>query len=123
MSNDTLKFNLEDRTAKLGENVIIFCKKIKYSNISDQLIKQIIRSSTSVGANYMEANSASSRKDFKNKIHISKKEASETKHWLRMLATSEPELKDEIRVLWQEAHELSLIFHKITSTLSKKNEN
>ena len=67
----------------------------------------------------MEANGASSRKDFKNKIFICKKEAQETKHWLRMLARATPEMKDSVLPLWQEAQELTLIFQKITNTLSK----
>ena len=62
----------------------------------------------------MEANQASSKKDFKNKIRISQKEANETKHWLRMLAVAYPKKKQECRELWQEAHELTLIFAKIS---------
>lgn len=65
----------------------------------------------------MEANGASSKKDFRNKIYICKKEAQETKHWLRMLGTALPDTKTELKVLWQEAHELVLIFQKITSSL------
>ncbi len=57
-------YDLEERTAKFGEDVIIFCRSIRQDVISSPLISQIVRSSTSVGANYMEANAASSRKDF-----------------------------------------------------------
>ncbi|MFZ2484535.1 MAG: four helix bundle protein, partial [Minisyncoccia bacterium] len=78
---------------------------------------QLIRSGTSIGANYMEANGASSRKDFQNKIFICKKESQETKHWLRMLKSFMPEKKEAIDVLWKEAQELTLIFQKIGSTL------
>ncbi len=67
----------------------------------------------------MEANGASSKKDFRNKIYICKKEAQETKHWLRMIAQCMPDKKEEIRMLWQEAQELTLIFHKIISSLNK----
>ena len=62
----------------------------------------------------MEANQASSKKDFKNKIRISQKEANETKHWLRMMAIAVPDKKQTARKLWQEAHELTLIFAKIS---------
>lgn len=62
----------------------------------------------------MEANQASSKKDFKNKVRISQKEANETKHWLRMLATAYPEQKEGCKCLWQEAHELTLIFATIS---------
>ncbi|MFA5872125.1 MAG: four helix bundle protein [Parcubacteria group bacterium] len=112
-------YDLEERTAKFGENVIIFCKSIRQDTITKPIINQLIRSATSIGANYCEANNASSRKDFKNKIFICKKETQETKHWLRMLASCFPEKKDEMRTLWQEAHELSLIFQKIVSSLIK----
>ncbi|MFH1456681.1 MAG: four helix bundle protein [Patescibacteria group bacterium] len=78
------------------------------------LVKQIIRSGTSIGANYMEANQASSKKDFRNKIRISQKEANETKHWIKMLAEAVPQEKEILRKLWQEAYELTLIFAKIS---------
>jgi len=115
--NKTKNFDLEDRTARFGENIIIFCKNLHETNINRSLISQLIRSATSIGANYCEANGASSRKDFKNKIHICKKETIETKHWLRMISTSNPEVKDNLRILWKEAQELTLIFSKIISSL------
>ena len=117
MTQTTQKFNLEERTAKLGEDVIHFCKAIKQDAITKPLISQLIRSATSIGANYMEANGASSKKDFRNKVHICKKEAQETQHWLRMLNTALPSGVDTLRGLWQETHELVLIFQKITTTL------
>jgi four helix bundle protein len=67
----------------------------------------------------MEANAASSRKDFRNKIYICRKEANETKHWLRMLKILEPGRMEDIKKLWQEAYELNLIFSKITNSLNK----
>jgi len=118
---DKKNFDLEERTAKFGESVIVLCKSVKKDQVNTPLISQIVRSATSIGANYMEANNASSRKDFRNKIYICKKEVQETKHWLRMMAVSIPEQADVLRGLWKEAHELNLIFQKITSTL-KKNE-
>lgn len=120
MNQISNKYNLEERTAKFGECMLCFCKTLKQDPISNPLINQIVRSSTSIGANYMEANGASSRKDFQNKIFICKKEASETKHWLRMLSICFPDKKDELRKLWQEAQELTMIFQKINSSLSEK---
>jgi len=114
-------YDLEERTAKFGENVIKFCKTIRETAITKSLINQLVRSGTSIGANYMEANAASSRKDFKNKIFICKKAAQETKHWLRMIAEYLPERKEEIRRLWCESQELTMIFQKITSSLRNKN--
>ena len=113
-------YTLEERTAKFGESVILFCKRLHKDRILDPLVNQIVRSATSIGANYMEANGASSRKDFQNKIYICKKEAQETKHWLRMIAAHNNSRKEEIRVLWQEAQELTLIFQKITMSLKEK---
>jgi four helix bundle protein len=74
-----------------------------------------MRAGTSIGANYCEANGASSKKDFANKIYICKKESKETKYWLRLLAKAVEEMKDECRVLWREAQEFTLIFSKIAA--------
>src|SRR5437870_4286957 len=115
-----MNYDLEDRTAKFGENTINFVKKLAYNSINKPLISQIVRSATSVGANYMEANQASSNKDFRNKIAICRKEANETKHWLRMVATANPEYKEDCQLLWKEAQELVLIFGKIISTCDAK---
>lgn len=120
MNKFTNNYDLEERTAKFGEEVIKFCKSLTQDTINRPIISQFIRSSTSVGANYMEANGASSRKDFANKIYICKKEIQETKHWLRMLSNCNPEKKEDIRKLWQECQELTLIFGKIVSTLRSK---
>lgn len=109
-----MKYDLEERVAKFGEEVIDFAKTLRKNTINNILIVQFIRSGTSLGANYMEANQASSKKDFKNKISLCKKEANETKYWLRMLARANPNKKEECRRLWKEAHELTLIFSKIS---------
>lgn len=111
------EYNLEERTAKFGERVIRFCKQVRQDSITSPLISQVVRSSTSVGANYCEANNAASKKDFRNKIFICKKESQETKHWLRMLAECIPEQKEDLKLLWKECQELTMIFQKICSTL------
>ncbi len=111
------RYDLEERTAQFGENIIEFCKTIKQDIITKPLISQLVRSATSIGANYMEANGASSKKDFRNKIHICKKEAQETKHWLRMISVACPICKNNARKLWKEVQELTLIFGKIVSSL------
>ena len=110
------KFDLEERTAVYGAAVITFAKHIPGTIVNLPLISQLVRSSTSVGANYVEADDAHSKKDFLFKIGICKREARETKHWLRMIATVEPGLKTEARGLWQEAKELYLIFAAIMRT-------
>lgn len=121
MSNSENKYDLEERTGKFGEEIVDFCRKAKRDPIIFPVLTQLIRSATSIGANYMEANGASSKKDFANKIYIAKKEAQETKHWLRMLAVYYPEQKEILRKYWQEAQEFTLIFHKIVSTIKNKN--
>ncbi len=102
MSNDTMnkKYDLEERTAKFGENIIDFAKTIPISLVTQRIIPQLVASGTSLGANYCEADDAESGRDFKHKIGICKKEARETKYWLRIIAKTNPELKEEARKLW-----------------------
>ena len=107
------KYDLADRTSKFGEEAIRFVKAIVNNPINISLINQFIRSATSIGANYMEADCAESKKDFQHKIGICKKEAKETTHWLHMLAVANPDKTERCRELWQEAHELTLIFSAI----------
>lgn len=118
MNQYSNNYNLEERTAKFGEMVIEFCKIVPQNTISRPLISQLVRSGTSVGANYAEANGGSSRKDFRNKIAICKKEAQETKHWLRMVVNCEPTAKVKSDILLKETHELILIFQSIMNKLS-----
>ena len=112
-----MQYDLEDRTKIFAKNVIGVIKDTKETNINRNIFSQLIRAVTSVGANYCEANGASSKKDFRNKIHICKKEIKETKYWIEMFAEVEPNKKEDLRKLWKEAHELTLIFGKISSTL------
>lgn len=111
-------YDLEERTAKFGENVIEFCKKVPRGPITDPLINQLVRCGTSVGANYCEADDAESRSDFKHKIGICKKESREAKHFIRMIVIAVPDLKEAARSLWQEAKELNLIFNSIYKKVS-----
>ena len=110
------KYDLEERTAEFAEKIIELCKKAPKNTVTIPIISQLVRSGTSIGANYCEANGASSKRDFRNKIFICKKEAKETKYWLRMLAKAAVELKEECMVLWKEAQEYTLIFSKIASS-------
>ncbi len=108
-----MKYDLEERCAKFGEDIIVFLKTVPEDTINTPLIRQVLKSSTSVGANYMEANHASSKKDFRNKIKIALKEVNETKHWIRMLSKANPKKKAECRTLWSETQEIVMIFAKI----------
>jgi len=119
LKNDQ-KYDLEERTAKFGEEIIKFANKVSKNVITLPLVSQLVKAGTSVGANYCEADDAESRKDFQHKIGICKKEARETKHWLRMIVVAAPELKEEARKHWKEAQELNLIFNAIVKSTSKK---
>lgn len=107
------EFDLEDRTSIFGESVINFVKLIPKSPINLPLISQLVRAGTSVGANYCEANESISKKEFQHRISICLKEAKETKYWIRMVVTAEPQLRDDAGKLWLEAKELHLIFAAI----------
>lgn len=112
-SDNKNKYDLEERTAKFGEDVVRFCKTMPRNELTRRIIDQLVGCGTSVGANYCEADDAESPKDFVHKIGLCKKEAREAKHFFRMSAVAVPELADRARMLWVEAKELHLIFNKI----------
>jgi four helix bundle protein len=113
------KYDLEERTGKFGEGIITFVKTLERNAVNQSLAIQLVRSGTSIGANYMEADGAESKKDFQHKISLCKKEAKETKHWLRMIHKANPQKNIECRRLWQEAQELALIFSSILLSKGK----
>ncbi|MEW6170480.1 MAG: four helix bundle protein [Candidatus Omnitrophota bacterium] len=113
-------YDLEERTAKFGEDIIEFAKKIPRHAVTLPLISQLVRAGTSVGANYCEADDACSKKDFVNKIYLCKKESRESKHWLRMIAKAEESIKDGTKKLLNEAQELNLIFASIINKCKRK---
>jgi four helix bundle protein len=105
--------DLGERTARFGEAVIAFAKRVNGGPISAPLINQLVRAATSIGADYCEADDAESRKVFRLKIATCRKESKETKHWLRMIVAAQANLRDAARPLWREAKELNLIFSTI----------
>ncbi|MES2971799.1 MAG: four helix bundle protein [Patescibacteria group bacterium] len=107
---------LEQRTINFSVNIIKTCGKYSGDVTLRSLIDQLVRASTSIGANYAEANNASSKADFKNKIFIAKKEAAETRYWLRVLSELLP--NEDFNELSQEALELNLILQKIVTTMN-----
>ena len=113
MTNDEKVYDSEERTARFGEAVIGFAKSSSRNPVTLPLIGQIVRAATSIGANYCEADDAVSKKDFRYRIGICKKEARESKFWFRMIAAAEPNSKRQSRDLWLEAKELHLIFAAI----------
>ncbi len=112
-SPNSQKYNLEERTAAFGEAIIDFAKTLPRNEITTPLISQLVRAGTSTGANYLEADAANTKKDFLYKISLSRKEAKESRHWLRMIIRAVPEKKDPATILGQEAKELVLIFSAI----------
>jgi len=116
----TKLYDLEERTAKFAESVIDLVKKLPDNSINKRLVEQVVGSSGSIAANYCEANESESKKDFIHKMGVAKKEIKETKLWLRLLARTNEDYKEELREIWQEAQELLLIFSKIISSSRNK---
>jgi len=110
------QYDLEDRTLKFAKKVRSFVKKSNktLANIEDS--KQLVKASGSVGANYIEANEALSKKDFLMRIKICRKEAKESRYWLRLIDTDgKSELEREREALEAEASELTHIFGSIVT--------
>ena len=110
---ETRTYDLEERTARFGEAVIDFVRTIPQDAVTNRLIGQLVGAATSVGANYLEADDAVSKKEFLKNIGMCRKESRETKHFLRMIVRAVPDSKPRARVLWAEARELNLIFPRI----------
>jgi len=106
-------YDLEERTARLGESIIDFAGEIPVNSVTMRLISQLIGCGTSVGANYCEANDHISPRDFLHKVGTCRKEARETQYFLRMIVRARPELSERARSLWREARALNLIFSSI----------
>ncbi len=113
-------YDLEERTAKLGEEIIKLVRSLPSNEINRPLLSQIIRSGTSIGANYMEADGAESKNDFRHKVSICKKEAKETMHWLRLVSVANPTKVEKCRQLWKEVNELAKIFSTIVFKCKNK---
>ncbi len=112
---------LREKTVVFSRDVIGFCKVEQSTIITRPLIEQLLRSATSIGANYAEADNAASRSDFRNKIFIAKKEAAETKYWLGLLldVTSSPDL---CKKLLTDCHHLLMTLQKVTNTLRNRSQ-
>lgn len=120
MNQASKRYDLEERTAKFSEELIVFLKTLTLTPFNRRIIEQLIGSAGSIGANYCEATEGESKKDFTHKIGIAKKETKETKHWLRLLAKAEPSHKETLGKFWSEASQLLLIFSKIFNSSRKK---
>lgn len=118
-TRNSKNYDLEQQTLIFAKKIRIFIKKLPTNLSNKQDIPQLIRSSGSVGANYIEANESFSRKDFLLRVKISRKEAKETIYWLELIETNNlPELDSERLFLIQECTELMKIFGAIVSKVS-----
>lgn len=106
------QYDLEDRTLRFAKDVIMFVKSVPKNLSNIEIVKQLIRSSTSVGANYIEANESLSKKDFLMRIKICRKEAKESIYWLKLIETK-TEDENKKTILIKEATELMKIFGSI----------
>ena len=111
---------LENRTENFAKDVINFCLNLKKGTINNELIKQIIRSGGSIGANYREANESLGKKDFKYRIRVSRKEAKETSYWLELIRKANPNESKTIDKLSKEVFELRNIFSAILNKAENK---
>jgi len=109
----TGKYDLEERTLKFAQQVIRLTKSLPRNIANIEIIKQLVRASGSVGANYIEANESLSKKDFAMRIKICRKESKESGYWLKLVEVNEGEIEDQRRALIQEATELMKIFGAI----------
>jgi four helix bundle protein len=114
-------YDLEERTARFGEAIIDFAKRIPRGPLTDRIIDQLVGAGTSVGANYIEADDSVSKKEFLKCIGTCKKRNTRNKTFLSMVARAVPELQTDARKLWLEARALHLIFARIWRTGKQSN--
>lgn len=112
-------FDLEDRSLEFGKRVIRLCKSLTGNEVNRKLVGQLVRSGTSIGANYREANETDTKKDFKNRVRIAKKEAKETIYWLELVIEANPELKVRILPLLDENRQIMKILASIYDKTAK----
>ncbi len=113
-------FDLKDRTTEFGKRVIRLARALPNDAVNERLIKQVVGSADSVGANYREANDALSKKDMIHRMRIVRKEAKETKHHLELIEEANPKFRMRMQALIQEADELKRIFSTIIDKLSPR---
>ena len=117
-SEREVHFDLEERTFCFAREVAMFCKELPTSASNAQYVRQLLRSSGSIGANYIEANEALGKKDLVLRMRIARKEAKESAYWLRLIAeTNGDSLRNESSRLRNEAIELKRIFSAMVNKL------
>lgn len=114
------KFDLEERIFLLSKKVVFLCRSLPETTVSRPLISQLVRSATSIGANYMEGNGSVSQKDLINKISLARKEAKETLYWTRLLSFLFIEKTNEFQLISQEVQEFIYIFSSIIKKIQSQ---
>ncbi len=113
-------YDLEERTFQFAKKVVLFCKTLPRTSSNIELIKQVIRSSGSIGANYIEANESLGKRDFAMRVRISRKESKESAYWLRLIKeTNDRPYEEESEALIEEATELKKILSAILNKTAK----
>ncbi len=113
LKDEPTRQDLAERTARLGESVLDLAKLVKVTAVTKNMITQLVDSGTSVHANYCEADEAESKKEFRYRIAICKKEARELAGWVRFLVRAQPDLAQPSEAVAREARELTLVFAAI----------
>lgn len=108
-------YNLEDRTLQFSKELICLCHKLNSNEVNKILIRQLLRSGTSIGANYREANESKTKKDFKNRLKIAKQECKETVYWLELVLFNNKVLEQSVINLLDESKQLMRIIASIYS--------
>lgn len=108
-----MKYDLEERTLKFAKDILLFCKNAPQTIINKNLVSQLVRSASAVGANYREANDVLGRKDFVLRVRIARKEAKETIYWLELFLASSPDLSNTIQKLLDECNEFKNVLSAI----------
>ena len=117
------EFDLEERTTEFAKRVIRLCKALPKNSINYRLTGQAVGSVGCVGANYREANDSLGKKDFFHRLRISRKEAKEIIHWLDLIEEANPEFKERMKTLKEEAKELKNILSTIINNTEKKRKD
>jgi len=113
-SNVSKTYDLEERTYEFARDVRAFVKRLPRTICNLEDVRQLVKSSGSIGANYIEANEKLSKKDFRLRLKIARKESKESRYWLRLVDCGDAkEMEASCAKLLQESTELLLIFSAI----------
>ncbi len=120
MNNQEFGKNLINRSFRFAKSIIYLADSLPGKQSTRVILDQLLRSATSVGANIVEAQAASSRKDFTNFLNHALKSGNETKFWLLLLIETSPDKKTEILDIVKESEELTKILGSVIASLRGK---